>query len=173
MISVDLDSTLNTLLYDWIAHINKMGETVISVNDIDQYDHPLLLKYLDYVNNPDLYDILDVLDGGYDFIAALQEFDEVQIVTVTPDHHMESKTRFVKKHFPSIKLIHVKDCKLEHTKDTILIDDNLDNIKKHVDSGNGLGFVFTNGEYKYNETYDYPTGGYDDAIEFVKGLYNG
>jgi len=169
MISVDLDSTLNTLIYDWLEYINEREEKHYTINDIKCFDEPILLKYIEYIDNPNLYDHLGLLDGAIEFIKELQKIDDVQIVSVTQDHHLKSKEKFVATHFPGVPLINVKDCKLAHTKNSWLIDDKLSNIKSHIEAGNGNGIVFTNGEYRYNDNSDYISmGDYGEIVKYIK-----
>mgnify|MGYP002641588260 CR=1 FL=1 len=169
MISVDLDSTLNTLIYDWIEYINEKEETPITISDITCFDEPILLKHIDYIDNPNLYDLLGLLEGAIEFIKELQKIDDVQIVSVTPDHHLDSKGKFVETHFPGVPLINVKDCKLAHTKNSWLIDDKLSNIVSHIESGNGEGIVFTNGDYIYNDQSEHVSmGDYGEIVEYIK-----
>ncbi len=171
MISVDLDSTLNTLIYDWVEHINTKEERQYNISDIKSFNEPILLKHIDYIENPELYSLLGLLEGAIEFIKELQKIDDVQIVSVTQDHHLKSKGEFVETHFPGVPLINVRDCKLEFTRDSWLIDDKLDNIKKHIAAGNGRGIVFTNGDYQYNNEGDYTVmGDYKEIVKHIKEM---
>jgi len=171
MISVDLDSTLNTLMYDWIDYINTKTTTPISINDIKTFDEPILVKYIEFIKNPNLYDHLGLLKGASEFITNLQKIDDVQIVSVTLAHHLKSKIKFVEKYFPGVTLINVDSCKLAVTKNSWLIDDKLDNVKKHIAAGNGRGIVFDNNEYKYNTEEGYVVmGDYDKIVDYIRNV---
>jgi len=173
--SVDLDSTLNNVIYAWIDYINEREENKISISDIKTFDEPILLKYSDFLKQEELYrSILKPLDGAKDFIENLLKIGTVQIVSITPIQE-ETKRSFVKKYFnldnDSLSLIMVKEDKLPYLKDTILIDDKLQNVIDHNNYNNGVGIVFNNDEYLYNCTDDYFSGDFVSILKYVKENY--
>jgi len=173
MISLDLDSTLNDLIYKWIVYINKKNNTNYKVSDINIFDDNLLLDNLDFINSNSLYDNLEPLEGSKEFVSKLLELDTVQIVSTYPHiRDIEPKKLFVKKYFPSIPIITVSGSKVEYTKNTILIDDKLDNIIEHEIHNKNKGIIFTsNGDYNYNKSNKHTRlGNYDDIYNYIKLL---
>jgi len=171
MISVDLDSTLNDLMYKWIGYINERSKSNYSIKDIKIFDDPILINALEFVERDDLYSDLSPLIGANDFLDALKKIDEVQIVSVTSENHFNGKQEFIKKYFPETKFILVQESKIDTVDGTILIDDKLSTVIEHSERGN-LGIVFNNNEYIYNKTPNHFSGGYDKIIEYLEGACN-
>ncbi len=171
MISVDLDSTLNDLMYAWVEFIIEKGGRC-SLKDITSFDDPILLDNVDFFDDVDIYDKLLPLTGAKEFLENLKKIQCVQIVTDSFEmttEEMQAKDDFVLLHFGDIPVIHVQGCKLEAARGSILVDDKLENIEKHRSAGD-IGFLFTNGEYLYSK--DEPSGTYAGILGGINDIHS-
>ena len=172
MISVDFDSTLNNLLEAWVYYINKEEKPskLYTIQDIIKWDDKILHRNKEFIKNRLLYKKVKVLIGAKEFIKELRKLDEVQIVSITPNYHIEPKMEFIKKHFGSVPIIFMEKDKYKFTKSSLLIDDNLNNLEEHQKYNNGKCIVFSNKEkYVYNRTNKFVRlGNYTDIIKYIK-----
>ena len=171
MISVDFDGVLNNLLFKWIEYINSMRNTKYSINDIKIYNDKLLLDNYEFIKNENLYDNVQLLDDAQLFIKELKKLDDVQIVTQTIDEHFNSKKNFLTRYFPGVKIIYTKKNK-DIAKNTILIDDCLENIERHVCKLKSIGLVYSHNDlYQYNKTDKFfRFKNYKEILNFLKKI---
>ena len=179
------------LSFDWDAVFFNLGEIVHA----DIYKkHGIQLTDKDVVhwdfyreNYPESIRIWQIWEkykegkliaGATDFInkiSALVNQEQIKIVTSThPKLCHDSKSKFIKKLTGFDNIIHSSD-KYLYTKGTLLIDDNLDNIRKHVDNNiNDFGLIFDLG-YGWNQepienTHDriFRARSYNEAYVFIE-----
>jgi len=169
MISVDFDGVLNNLTFKWIDYINNKHNTSYTVRDIKTYNDKLILDNYEFIQNKKLYDNIQLLNGAQYFIKELEKIDNVQIVTQTIKEHFNSKKNFLNKYFPNIKVIYTGKNK-DIVKNTILIDDCLENIERHVNKLKSAGIIYSyNNLYQYNKTNKFPRfKSYNEIINFLK-----
>ncbi len=169
--SVDLDSTLNNLMYAWLDYTNSKTRVNLKISDITMYNDPILLENIKFLENKNLYqESIDILPGAKQFIESLKKIGTVRIVSVTPPNHFRSKKEFVKTNFKDTELIMVRDSKLNIIKNTFVIDDKLSTLREHRDLNNGIGAVFTNDEYMYNNTDEFLCSGYTTILNYIQKL---
>lgn len=168
-VSVDLDSTLVDILTPWIYYINIKESSNYKIKDVKKWNQDFIVRNIDFVLKEDLYDNLVPISGAVNFIKSLQSKYNVQIVTHTLDGHRESKLKFIKRYFGDITVVTTNECKLSVTKDTILIDDNLEHIQKHININKGIGIVYTmNNLLKYNISEDVVRlHNYEDILRYL------
>ena len=172
-ISVDLDSTIFDLLTLWIEFSNIKFNTNYIIEDVLTYNQDFLMNSMEFIDT-NLYDDAVPIPNAVLFIDTLKQHYNVQIVTHTFEGHRESKLNFIKKYFGDIKVICTDSCKLESTKDTILIDDKLEHITKHIDINKGIGIVYTmDDRLQYNKTDRKDVvrlGSYSDIVEYLNKI---
>lgn len=149
VVSLDLDNTLVNIMTPWINYGNQKDGTKYSIDDIDHYSHPFLMKHFDYIETP-FFDNISPIDGAIEFVRELQSDYDVQIVTHTFEGHRESKLNFIKNHFGDLKVITTGSCKLDSIEGTFHVDDHLNHIESHTSRG-GHGVVYSfNDRLRYN-----------------------
>ena len=90
--------------------------------------------------------------GDKDFIEELKNKYELQIVTASAIEISEEKDKMIYERYGDIKIIHTKE-KYIHTKDSILIDDAIHNIKDHIEKNKDPGILVDRG-YGWNQNFE-------------------
>ena len=155
MIYIDLDSTLNNLIYAWIDWCNKNEEKNFTIKDVKTwrgleklYSNPYeFFKIKPYKNN-----LVQPFEGAKKLIENLKEFDKVCIISDTYKHQEEEKSYFIENHFGKIpKILSSFDKELYINKNDILIDDNFENVYKVLKKKNAKCILFKPKDYQYND----------------------
>lgn len=133
---IDLDSTLNNLVWVWIQELNKKYGTNVQYDDIKEYDLSKAFPSLtiDELYSPlqenNFWTLLSPIDGSQKYLKKLiDEGHQIKIVTATHYKNLEIKMNWLLTQFPFLKW---KDVWVVHDKQSLradyLIDDCYGNL---------------------------------------------
>lgn len=160
---IDLNSTLDTMLYDWLDWINGNFNTNYKTEDIDSWGkimslHGVEKEALGYFKSGYAYENIKIIPGADIFVKTLiakYGIENIKILTHTlPGYGMEElKDSFVRECIhPEIEVVHQENKWKIMKEDDILIDDAFHNVYDAIKKANGYGIIYTkNQEYKYND----------------------
>lgn len=145
-VALDLDMTLNTMAYTWMAWINQNIDPRMTLQQVKYFGYlrDAYGKEVDtYWKDPTAYDEIFPLVGAIDFVARLWVNHDVFILTHTPEgQSSQVKDAWIKEYFGNIPIIHSGQ-KHHHTRDCVLIDDHPGHIQRHVRHNPGnAGIIF-------------------------------
>lgn len=129
-------------------------------------------------NNPEKYLEGDLIYGALEFYRELQHMfgkNNVQIVTASFPNIIKDKSKYIQSIFDNdCKIINTHDKSL-YTGNTILIDDNVDNILKHVEDNKVPGIIFGldygwNSNFKEDNNYIFRARSYDETFSRIKDI---
>lgn len=144
---LDLDETISDLTIPWIKWLNKNKGTSLTLSDFKTYDFHILNldpDSADFWKVPGVYNtVIKPFDWAPEFVNDLNNLYDLKIITASEDALIEEKDEYILKHFGIEKqnVIHSHD-KYHHTRDGILIDDYIKNIRYHVYHNNKPGILF-------------------------------
>lgn len=154
-IYIDFDSTLNNLDKVWIDEINSYIGMEYSVLNIETWDwfYKKFTKKLADLTLRNIYLKSKPLEGALEFIIKCKEIGNVKILTSTHNNNptfIEKKNEHIRAMFGDVEIIHESNKFIYANKNSILIDDSLDNVHKFVNSG-GRAIAFSN---NYTHVYN-------------------
>jgi 5'(3')-deoxyribonucleotidase len=144
---LDLDETISDLSTPWIKWLNETRGLSLTLSDFKTYDfHTLHIDPCadDFWKMPGIYtDKIRPFDWAPEFVNDLRKLYDVRIITASEDELIEEKDAYILKYFGIDKhdVIHSHD-KYHHTRDGILVDDYLKNIRYHVYHNHQPGILF-------------------------------
>lgn len=159
IISLDWDDVMYHLMQKNIEFIEKeYGVKDVHLEITDYYylyrTYPKIADEL--WNHPENYITGELVDGAKEFYQELVNLvseDRIQIVTSSMENVIELKDKMIRERFGiNCKIIHSifgKHKKYEFTKDTLLIDDFVGNIKEHYIHNLNYGIVFNHMNLDY------------------------
>lgn len=151
---LDYDEVLVDLITPWIDWINHTLKDAVcfhlkgkplELSDIKTYDW-LRRKFGDPVNEfwnlPETYNIfIDPLPGAVEFIDSIRDKYDITIVSYCSPSNVDGKRAHALKYFGIENFISAGD-KWHHTKDGVLVDDNVGNIAHHCWNNKRAGIIF-------------------------------
>lgn len=156
IISLDFDNVLYDLETLNTKEVKRIYGVDISPNDIDYWDfypdkYPEVMKAWGDWN---IYSQATFFEGDIDFVNYLREkYDDVQIVTASYASIEDKKDEMILSRYGDIKIVHTgKNSKATFTRDSILVDDGLHNIKDHIVRNNMPAVIVDRG-YGWNKNY--------------------
>jgi len=179
-LSLDFDS----IFWDWMKNVNIF----MAENNLSQIDSMEVTNWNYIIDNfPDAsitwenwqhYVKSGPIDGAIEFAFILNKIfgDRIQVVTASHDSFTDEKDKLIKEVFGFKKIIHTFH-KSEHTKNTILIDDAVHNIKCHAETHkDDVGLLFDNrygwNQEKIEDIYDnvYRLTSYEDIFRYFRDI---
>lgn len=134
-IGIDLDSTLNNLLKDWLKLYNLKFNDNLCLSQITDWDLSKVVKpecgkaIYSFLTQEGLFENLEEIGGACDFVRWLnEEFDCYIVTAYFPENCME-KVSWIKNHlpaFPTEKIMFVNNKQLVNL--DVLIDDGKHNF---------------------------------------------
>lgn len=155
MIFLDLDSTLNDLIYKWVDYMNHKENKNHKVRDIQFWEHILNLynNPLDFFHNAQ-FKTVELFDGAKDLINELKKYDEVVILTDNFDFAKRDKISWLCKQNLNVPVIFTNQDKISYlSKNDIFIDDRLKTILEVEEVCDNVIL------YNHNDDYNYSKGG--------------
>lgn len=154
-ISLDFDSVLWNLEIMARRKIEKHYGKIFLPHQISHFDF-----YKDYpeaekaFSSFEDYQTAEPIQGSVEFLKELITIygeNNIQIVTSSPVNIIKEKEKLIKEIYNFENIIHSHK-KSKHTKNTILIDDAIHNIKDHVVTNEQPALLFDlNGTYGWNK----------------------
>jgi len=149
---IDLDSTLNNLLYAWLDWVNSKHNTNIKPQDVRHWNYiqdKLGEGVFDFFHTKPWLNSIKPLEGSQECLKQLREKYDVTILSHTTGNHKREKEEHIRKYYGDVAFILTEEEKCDIVKDNILIDDKFDSIYGVVKKG-GYGILFNNNsEYGY------------------------
>lgn len=157
-VSLDFDDVLYNLTKINVDYVEKTYGVKLNPLEIDRFSYYIDEGYESIIenvwNNPEAYLKSELYDGAFEFYSKLKELltiDKIQIVTTSLPDIIQNKNIFIKEKLNiDCNVIHSKN-KFEFTKNTILVDDSINNIVKHVEINNDPAIIFNLG-YGWNKS---------------------
>ena len=159
IISLDWDDVIYHLMQKNIEFVEKEYGIKDVYKEITDYyylyrTYPKIADEL--WNHPENYISADLVNGAKEFYQELVNLvgeDKIQIVTSSMENVIPLKDKMIRERFGiNCKIIHSifgKHKKYEFTKDTLLIDDFVGNIKEHYIHNLNYGIVFNHMNLDY------------------------
>lgn len=159
IISLDWDDVMYHLMQKNIEFVEKEYGVKDVHNEITDYyylyrTYPKIADEL--WNHPENYISGELVNGAKEFYQELVNLvgeDKIQIVTSSMENVIELKDKMLKERFGiNCKIVHSifgKHKKYEFTKDTLLIDDFVGNIREHYIHNLNYGIVFNHMNLDY------------------------
>lgn len=159
IISLDWDDVIYHLMQKNIEFVEKEYGIKDVHNEITDYyylyrTYPKIADEL--WNHPENYISADLVNGAKEFYQELVNLvgeDKIQIVTSSMENVIPLKDKMIRERFGiNCKIVHSifgKHKKYEFTKDTLLIDDFVGNIKEHYIHNLNYGIVFNHMNLDY------------------------
>jgi 5'-nucleotidase len=136
-IGIDLDDTINNLVFVWLSRYNSDYNDNLKIDDIKSWDVGSYSKigkdFYKYLGDEKLFKSLDINKGAAEVIKILCEVHEVYIVTANASYNKgvcDDKVNFIKKYMPFFEIkniIFIQNKSLLNL--DILIDDGLHNFE--------------------------------------------
>lgn len=185
LISLDWDDVMYHLMQKNIEFVEKEYNVKDVHLEITNYyylynTYPKIADML--WNHPENYISGELIDGALEFYYKLVELvgeNAIQIVTSSMENVIPLKDKMIKERFGiNCRIVHSvfgKHRKHDYTKDTILIDDHVGNIKDHINHNFTYGIIFNHMglEYIKNAHEEYPVRyaeTYDEVIKQIKKI---
>lgn len=145
-IAVDQDQVLADLLGEWLYRYNNDYNDNLQKDQISTWDWHKLVKpecgkkIYSYLDDPDIFESLNVIDGSQEVVEELSERYEIFVVTAPWNiNNVIPKYRWLKRHFP---FIDERNYVFTRNKSIVganwLIDDKVANFKGF----NGISLLF-------------------------------
>lgn len=159
IISLDWDDVMYHLMQKNIEFVEKEYGIKDVHNEITDYyylyrTYPKIADEL--WNHPDNYISGELVNGAKEFYQELVNLvgeDKIQIVTSSMENVIPLKDKMIRERFDiNCKIVHSifgKHKKHEFTKDTLLIDDFVGNVKEHWVNNLNYGIVFNHMDLDY------------------------
>lgn len=170
---LDLDNTLNDLIFKWIDYCNELTGKSIKVTDVKYWNHVFDIfgeecALTFFSNQPFEQNIIKPLKESTKFVETLKNDYEVIILTDTFWKMEPEKRKWIETHFPNTDYILSKGDKYKYIdKNDIFIDDNTNHIKS---AKCNLKILF-NYKNMYNWTLQHPQLLQEDTVK-VSTDYN-
>ena len=183
-VSFDFDDVLYNLTKINLKYIKEQYGIELKpkqVTDWNYYKNSGFESILENVwNNPQKYLESELIDGAYEFYKEVENIygkDNIQIITASFPNIINVKDQYIKDIFNNdCKIIHTHD-KFLYTKDTILIDDSINNILKHVEVNKNPAILFSldygwNSDFKEDNEIIYRANSYNEALNVLDKFNN-
>lgn len=135
-LGIDMDEVMADLMPEWIRRINKITGKDYTVNDVTNWNVPKSLNLdeelcLKILEDKDLYNNLDPIDGAIKTIKELNEKYDLYIVSYAPTNiSLKHKGVWLNKYLPFIERRQWIFTQSKHLIDLdILIDDGIHNLE--------------------------------------------
>lgn len=155
-IYLDYDSTLVNFIDVWVDQINIQTEDTISLDEINQFHHPILGKHDWLFMEYNIYNHITPFEGAIDFVNSLCRHHDVTILTHTLSELGATwKRNHIDEYFGDIKAIFTDQPKHIFSNDGILIDDGIHNVIGHVLNSENHAILFNfDNRYSYIPSRD-------------------
>jgi len=149
VIAVDLDDTLNNLLDSWLAWINVRYDKDITIDRVRRWKD---IKELPAVGEEvfdflcaDNYKHIPPKPKARWLLEELYKYDEVKIITASPEKNYEFKREYIDKHFGDYELICDYHKHKHLSSGDILVDDGFHNIYPAIKEAGAVGILYNDG----------------------------
>lgn len=182
-VSFDFDDVLYNLTKVNLKYIEDKYGVKLKPNEVNSWtyyhDNGFGSIIENVWNNPQKYLESDLIEGAYEFYKEIEGVygkDNIQIITASFPNIINVKDDYIKSIFNhDCNIIHTHD-KYLYTKDTILIDDSVNNIVKHIEHNNNPAILFGldygwNSNFKEDNENLFRANSYEEALNIVN-LFN-
>lgn len=183
-VSLDFDDMLYNLCLLNTRYLKLKYGLNVNPLDIKKFSYYIDNGYetiiKDLWDNPEKYLESDLYEGALEFFNKIKKLvgrNNLQIVTSSFPNVIKEKDNFIKNILQlDCDVIHTKD-KYLYTKNTILVDDCLDNIISHVEKNQNPGIIFNLGfgwnlDHQEDNNLIFRGNSYDETFDLIEYIIN-
>jgi len=175
MIYLDLDSTLNNLIFVWVDWLNSKEYRKYTVQDIKHWSG-LFSLYEDLIAflKEDKYKSVKLFNGAKELIDDLKQLDDVCILTNNYEFTKIDKIKWLCKQNLNVPVVFTEHNKVSYLdRNDVFVDDKLETVLEAEKVCDNVFLYNHNGLYKYNKGNNKKTVcNFDELLQEVRKVYN-